>query len=190
MPGNTIVREGEIANEMFFIQMGEVQVVASDGKTPIALLREGAFFGEIGVILTGRRTVSVIATKICVLQVLTKEDFDELCKVYKGEYNYLRKVAKQRMQIIDPEDLLAQKPDEGSYAKRLLMNKPSPNAAKMLQSQPSMRINSTETEKKSSFSFLKKFIIKYISEGEGPNEKMPNKKKVKGNDLVVMPTSK
>jgi cAMP-binding proteins - catabolite gene activator and regulatory subunit of cAMP-dependent protein kinases len=105
MPGDTIIHMGEIASEMFFIQRGEVQVLATDEKTPIALLREGAFFGEIGLILTARRTVTVRATKLTLLQVLSRDDFEELSSVFRGEYNYIKKVAKQRVKIKDPEDL-------------------------------------------------------------------------------------
>jgi CRP-like cAMP-binding protein len=68
--------------------------MATDEKTVIAYLREGAFFGEVGLLLTGRRSVTVEATKLCLLKMLTKSDFDELSKTYKGEYNYLKKVAK------------------------------------------------------------------------------------------------
>jgi CRP-like cAMP-binding protein len=53
-------------------------VLATDEKTVIAYLREGAFFGEVGLILTGRRSVTVEATKLCLLKMLRKKDFDEL----------------------------------------------------------------------------------------------------------------
>lgn len=47
-----VVRLGEVANKMFFIKTGIVQVLATDNKTTIAYMSDGAYFGEIGVLLT------------------------------------------------------------------------------------------------------------------------------------------
>lgn len=41
-----------MATKFYFIKSGIVQVIATDGKTPIALMGEGSFFGEVGVLLT------------------------------------------------------------------------------------------------------------------------------------------
>ena len=47
-----VVQQGEVATKLYFIQSGLVQVIATDNKTVIALMGEGTYFGEIGVLLT------------------------------------------------------------------------------------------------------------------------------------------
>lgn len=95
MPGDKIIRTGEIADEMYFLQKGSVQIIATDNKTPIAVLKEGSFFGEIGLVEESRRrTVTVLSLAVCVVQVLKKEDFDDLSERFPNEYSYFKNVAK------------------------------------------------------------------------------------------------
>ena len=51
MKNDIILREGEIAEEFFFIKKGQVEIIATDGKTVIAILEKGAYFGEIGLLV-------------------------------------------------------------------------------------------------------------------------------------------
>ena len=44
---------------MYFIKSGIVQVLATDNKTIIAFMSEGTYFGEIGILLTQKRTCSI-----------------------------------------------------------------------------------------------------------------------------------
>mmetsp|Transcript_11523 Transcript_11523/g.9972 ORF Transcript_11523/g.9972 Transcript_11523/m.9972 type:complete len:97 (+) Transcript_11523:145-435(+) len=68
MPDDKIIRTGEIADEMYFIQKGSVKIVATDNTTKIAVLKEGSFFGEIGLLSESRRrTVTVISKTVCVI---------------------------------------------------------------------------------------------------------------------------
>lgn len=46
---------------MYFIKSGVCEVLATDGKTVIAYLLEGAYFGEIGLLIRNKRSVSVRA---------------------------------------------------------------------------------------------------------------------------------
>ena len=105
MAGDCIIRAGEIAEEMYFIQKGEVEVLATDNQTLIAVLKEGSFFGEIGLILTGKRTVYVRALTLCILQVMNKNDFEDLMSIYPNEYLFFKKVARQRVKICKPSDV-------------------------------------------------------------------------------------
>ncbi|MGN6797080.1 MAG: cyclic nucleotide-binding domain-containing protein, partial [Gaiellaceae bacterium] len=58
--GDLLVREGASAHEFFLIEDGEAAVL-EDGER-IAVLGPGDFFGELGLIETGKRTASVVAT--------------------------------------------------------------------------------------------------------------------------------
>lgn len=69
-----IIREGTIGRKMFFISRGAVIVNA---KTQTHTLTDGAFFGEISLILPNlRRVASVFADSYCYLYSLTNEDFN------------------------------------------------------------------------------------------------------------------
>jgi NADH dehydrogenase len=71
-PGQDIVRKGDIGNSLFVIQEGEVDVLDPDapGDGRLAVLGEGAHFGEIAVFERRPRTATVRArTRVKVLQV-------------------------------------------------------------------------------------------------------------------------
>ena len=70
-----IIREGTIGRKMFFISRGTVRIV--NAKTQTHTLTDGAFFGEISLILPNlRRVASVFADSYCYLYSLTNEDFN------------------------------------------------------------------------------------------------------------------
>ena len=59
-----IIREGTIGRKMFFISRGTVRIV--NAKTQTHTLTDGAFFGEISLILPNlRRVASVIVINMC-----------------------------------------------------------------------------------------------------------------------------
>jgi len=105
MEGDYVVRAGDSAEEMFFIKQGEVEVLATDDKTRIAILRDGAYFGEVGLLLTQKRTVSVRALTVCVFEVLHKSDFDKLMEEHPEQKRLLCQVANQRIKICSPADI-------------------------------------------------------------------------------------
>lgn len=108
MAGDYIMKVGELADEIYFIKTGEVEVLATDNKTRIAILREGAYFGEIGLLLTGKRTVTIRALTFCVFQVLGKDDFNSLMNMYPEQKAYLEKISQQRVKTCSPEDIETQ----------------------------------------------------------------------------------
>ena len=59
---------------MYFIKSGLIQVLATDNKTVIAFMSEGTYFGEIGVLLTQKRTCSIQARSVCVFFTIEKDD--------------------------------------------------------------------------------------------------------------------
>jgi len=56
-----IIRKDDLANEIFFIGRGVVEVVSEDGTTVYDTLRDGEAFGEVGVLYDTPRTASVRA---------------------------------------------------------------------------------------------------------------------------------
>ena len=76
--GDLVVREGASAQEFFLIEDGEAAVL-EDGER-IAMLGPGDFFGEIGLIETGRRTASVVATTPMDVIVMYRDEFEQMKK--------------------------------------------------------------------------------------------------------------
>lgn len=103
--GELVLRAGEIADEMYFIKKGRVEVLASDYDTGIAILEEGAYFGEVGLLITGNRTVSIRALSNCIFACLSKERFDTIMGLFDDQKKVLMKVAKQRLRTTKPTDL-------------------------------------------------------------------------------------
>ncbi len=87
-PGDRLVRKGDVADEIFFIESGEVEV-SLPGRT--VRLGPGGFFGEMGVLLGLSRTADVTAIDFCDLQALSRrnllrflDDHPELTSVIGG----------------------------------------------------------------------------------------------------------
>ena len=105
MADDYVVRVGDYADEMYFIKQGEVEVLATDNQTQIAILREGAYFGEIGLLKTEKRTVYIRTLTFCVFHILSKNDFNTIMDAYPKQKNLLMQVAEQRHCICTRDDV-------------------------------------------------------------------------------------
>lgn len=74
LPGEFIIRQGDIGTEMYFLTSGSVEV--STGRTVHKVLTSGQFFGEMALIEKSRRTANVKAITYCDFLVLCKRDLD------------------------------------------------------------------------------------------------------------------
>ncbi|SCC90892.1 Uncharacterized protein SCG7109_BV_00020 [Chlamydiales bacterium SCGC AG-110-M15] len=97
-PGDFIINEGEIGREMYFISRGNVEVLSGDGKTIYAELSDGAFFGEIALLFSEKRTASIQAKSYCDLFIMKKDDFDVVLKDYPEFASKMLQIAKERYQ--------------------------------------------------------------------------------------------
>ncbi len=71
--GETIDSERDFAYEFFIIEKGRAEVV-QDGRR-LAELGPGDFFGEIGLLVTGRRTASVVSLTQMRLVAMFEQSF-------------------------------------------------------------------------------------------------------------------
>ena len=67
---------------MYFIKSGFVEVLATDQKTIIAYLGEGCYFGEIGILITGKRTVTVRSKNITICYTIDKAELLNILEIY------------------------------------------------------------------------------------------------------------
>jgi CPA1 family monovalent cation:H+ antiporter len=75
LPGEVIIRTHGPSDSMYFIAAGEVKV---QGRGFQVVLKEGDFFGEMGLISDRPRSADVIADGYCHLLVLYRKDFRAL----------------------------------------------------------------------------------------------------------------
>jgi CRP-like cAMP-binding protein len=78
IPGEYIVVEDEVGDEMYVIVRGACRVVVGlppDPQELVARLADGDVFGEHGLINTTSRTASVVANTYCDVLVLTRDNF-------------------------------------------------------------------------------------------------------------------
>lgn len=105
MARDYIIRQGDYAEEMYFIKVGIVEVISSNSELVVAYLDEGEYFGEIGILLNLRRTVSVRAHSATMISSIKKEDLLPILNNFPEYNNFLLKVAEQRLKTTKSEDL-------------------------------------------------------------------------------------
>jgi CRP-like cAMP-binding protein len=91
----TIALQGDNAYELFVIEEGEAEV-RRDGET-IATLREGDVCGEIGVLVTGTRRATVVATTPMRLVAMFSRDFKQIERRMPSVTGRLREIMRERV---------------------------------------------------------------------------------------------
>jgi CRP-like cAMP-binding protein len=94
-PGALLTAEGEFGYSFFIVEEGTAEV--SERGVPIARLETGDFFGEIGLLVTGRRTASVTATSPMRLFALFEQDFRRLCAEVPAFERRVREAMAERL---------------------------------------------------------------------------------------------
>jgi CRP-like cAMP-binding protein len=93
--GTTLITQGENAYELFVIEFGEAEV--RRGGEVIRRLGADEVVGEIGVLATGRRTASVVATSPMRLLALYTRDFKQLERRAPALAQSLRETMAERV---------------------------------------------------------------------------------------------
>lgn len=97
LPNDVIIRAGSQGDSMYFISFGTVAVFTSQGKE-ICHLGDGAYFGEIALVIEEKRVASVVAVDSCELLQLHRVDFQNALEPYPEYFARLRKMAQDRLQ--------------------------------------------------------------------------------------------
>ncbi|CAG9784173.1 unnamed protein product [Diatraea saccharalis] len=98
LPGDVVVRKGDVGHQMYIIKSGECFVMSQDEKEVLATLREGSVFGEISLLgIEGlrRRTATVRSRGYSNLFALSRNDLDSALKHHKEAAQILRLRADQ-----------------------------------------------------------------------------------------------
>ncbi len=103
--GEIILRQGEIADKMYLICRGEVEVLDKDGNV-MNTLKDGNFFGETGVLLARPRIATVRAKSLCDMFVLTKTDFSRILHDHPQFAERMMQIANERYDLTVSTDQL------------------------------------------------------------------------------------
>jgi putative ABC transport system ATP-binding protein len=90
MPGEPVVREGDVGHELFLVSEGEVRVERAGHE--IARLGPGEFFGELALMSGDPRNATVIADDPVETYVLGEEEFRAAIEKSASFRDQLRRV--------------------------------------------------------------------------------------------------
>uniref|UniRef100_A0AAY4A6N6 Cyclic nucleotide-binding domain-containing protein n=1 Tax=Denticeps clupeoides TaxID=299321 RepID=A0AAY4A6N6_9TELE len=108
LPGDFVVKKGDIGKEMYIIKAGEVQVVGGPDNTIVFVtLKAGCVFGEISLLQSSanggnRRTANVAAHGFANLFVLEKRDLFDILVHYPESQKVLARKGKKLMKAKGP----------------------------------------------------------------------------------------
>jgi CRP-like cAMP-binding protein len=110
--GERIIREGQVGEELFFIESGRVDVVREEGPRALVLAELGAgdLFGETALLTGAPHSASVFALSNVDLWVLSKGDFDDLVAAYPNLALALSRLLSERLRQTD--ERFAKRPAE------------------------------------------------------------------------------
>lgn len=95
-PGDYVFRAGHHGRQMYFIGRGQVEVIAADGHTVVATLKDGDFFGELALLFSQPRNASVRAVDYCDLYSLDKDTFDHAISRFPDFARHIKEEAERR----------------------------------------------------------------------------------------------
>jgi Na+:H+ antiporter len=98
--GERLISEGDFAYEFFVVEHGQAEVTV-DGER-VGELGPGDFFGEVGLMLTGRRTASVTAVSPMTLVTMFEQNFRTIEQRYPDVAQRLRAAVTERFPIRAP----------------------------------------------------------------------------------------
>ena len=97
-PEDVIIKQGNDANELYFLSKGECEVLVKNEyhiESLVRILKEGALFGEVGLIANGRRTATITCLNYCTCAALSLVNFREMCRQFPETYNKLKEKRKK-----------------------------------------------------------------------------------------------
>jgi CRP-like cAMP-binding protein len=100
-PGQIIFHMGEMGENFYIIEVGEVEVLAPDMRAQavgvINRLGPGDFFGEIALLRAVPRTATIRAVKPTRLLAISREDFDHVVQKYPSIAHSLAETSSLRL---------------------------------------------------------------------------------------------
>jgi voltage-gated potassium channel len=95
VPGERIFRIDEPGDALYFIQHGSVDILNRENK-PLAILEEGAFFGEMAILSDKPRSATAMAGTFCDVYLLHKDAFQRVINSYPEFRQHIEETIKAR----------------------------------------------------------------------------------------------
>jgi NADH dehydrogenase len=95
-PGEIIFNQGDVGDSVYAIQQGECEVLRNSGPDVVAILSEGAFFGEMAVLGDCVRNATVRAKTSMRVLMMSKSDFNKVRGMVPAFAKVFAELAKGR----------------------------------------------------------------------------------------------
>jgi acyl-CoA synthetase (AMP-forming)/AMP-acid ligase II len=92
--GETLVHEGDVGDEMYFLTRGQVEVLRGDPPQRLAVVREGSFFGELAILRDAPRAATIRALTDVEVYALRRDGVLELARTHAAFNDYLQAAAR------------------------------------------------------------------------------------------------
>lgn len=97
--GETLFRQGEAGDAMYFLTRGQVEVSAKGNREPLAILSEGAYFGEAAILKDMPRLATVRALAECEVYELQRASVLKLTKAHPEFAGHLQQALARYEQV-------------------------------------------------------------------------------------------
>jgi len=94
-PGEVVVHEGDVGDEMYFLTKGQVEVVRGDPPERLMILRPGSFFGELAILRDAPRAATIRALDDVEVYALRRDGVLQLARAHADFDRYLQAAATQ-----------------------------------------------------------------------------------------------
>lgn len=94
-PGDVLVHEGDVGDEMYFLTKGQVEVLRGDPTHRLSVLREGSFFGELAILQDAPRAATVRALTDVEVYALRRDAVLQLAQAHADFNQYLQAAARE-----------------------------------------------------------------------------------------------
>lgn len=94
--GEHIIKQGETAQNLYFIESGRFKIVV-DGTRTVAHLDSGEVVGELAFFAGGKRTADVIANRDSTVLKVTREDYNKISEQHPQLPQVLLKLVSERL---------------------------------------------------------------------------------------------
>ena len=101
-PGEILVHEGDVGDEMYFLTKGQVEVLRGDPSRRLTVLREGSFFGELAILRDARRAATVRALTEGEVYALRRDGVLQLARAHADFDHYLQAAAREYATTHEP----------------------------------------------------------------------------------------
>lgn len=101
-PGDVLLYEGDVGDEMYFLTRGQVEVVRGTPAQRLTVLAPGSFFGELAILKDAPRAATVRALKDVEVYALRRDGVVELARQHADFDGYLQAAARRYESGLEP----------------------------------------------------------------------------------------